>query len=690
MLLSRSRNRVLACSLATLLSPGIASADEGMWPVNALPTAALKQKYGLEPTPELLTHLQRSAVNFGGASGSFVSSEGLVMTNHHVASGALADLSTPERDLFATGFLAKTRDEELRAPGMQLRVLMSITDVTDRVNSGVTPAIDTAAAGKLRREAIAKIEQEAGQTSGLTPRVVTLYNGGQYHLYLSKTFTDVRLVFAPEENIASFGGDTDNFEFPRFSLDAAFFRVYENGEPYKPTHFLKVADNAKSGELALVVGHPGRTQRQLTLADLQFQRDVALPFSLRRLWRSETKLAVFAGRGKEQARFIEDDRDGVSNSRKALTGQYAGLLDPGLINAKRNQEAELRAAVMANPSWAEAWGDAWDRIENAKSVHREIYQALTVLQPRAGTLLRRALAVVRHAEEISKPNDQRLRDYSDASLPSLYTSLYAQTPLHLEYEQYQIEQYLLWVAETLGADHTITTQLLANEAPAALAAKAAQSSTLLAPAGVREAIEGGSAWIAANNDPLLALARRIDAAWRPINKRYEDEVESVERSAYGQIAAARFAHAGSGTYPDATGSLRLSLGPIVGWDDPEKGSVLPFTDFRGLFERATLRAGEIGFTLPASWLKARAALNPATPMNFVCTADIIGGNSGSPALNTKGELIGLIFDGNIHSLPGAFHYDVRMNRAVAVDVRGLLEAMDKVYGAKELVAEVGR
>lgn len=688
-------NRLAPALLAglVLLSGSLcapARADEGMWPLNALPAATLKDKYGFEPTQELMLHLQRSAVNFSGASGSFVSSDGLVMTNHHVGSGALADLSTPEMDLFKTGFLARRREEELKAPGMQLRVLMSIRDVTDRVNAGITPATDTAAAGRMRREAIATIEKEESEKTDLTARVVTLYNGGQYHLYLSKTFTDVRLVFAPEEDIASFGGDTDNFEFPRYSLDAMFFRIYENGKPYKPTNFLKVATDAKEGDLALVIGHPGRTQRLLTLADIEFQRDVAIPFQLQRLWRSETKLMVFAGRGKEQARFVGDDRDGVANGRKAITGQYAGLLDPEVMNAKRAQEESLRAAVAANPEWSSKWGDAWKNIEAAKQAHRELFRPLAVLQPRAGTLVRRAMTVVRHAAELAKPNDQRLREYTDAALPALYTSLYAQTPLNLEYEQYQIEQYLLWITETLGSEHEITKAILAGESPANLAAKAVQSSTLRDPAGVREAIEAGGAWITKNADPLIALAQRIDAAWRPLNKRFEDQVESVERANYAKIAAARFAVLGSSAYPDATGSLRLSFGAIVGWNDPEKGMVAPFTNFQGLFDRAAQRAGEPGFTMPPSWNAAPTSVNPETHFNFVCTADIIGGNSGSPAVNTRGEVIGLIFDGNIHSLPGAFHYDDRMNRAVAVDIRGLLEAMEKVYGAKELVAEIGK
>ncbi len=673
---------------STLCAP--ARADEGMWPLNALPVATLKDKYGFEPSAELISHLQRSAINFGGASGSFVSSDGLVMTNHHVGSGALANLSTPERDLFATGFLANSREEELKAPGMQLRVLMSVRDVTESINASITTGMDNAIAGRMRREAIAKIEKEEGDKSGQTARVVTLYNGGQYHLYLSKTFTDVRLVFAPEEAIASFGGDTDNFEFPRYSLDATFFRIYENDKPYQPSNFLKVATDAKANDLALVIGHPGRTQRLLTLADIEFQRDIAMPFQLGRLWRSEIKLAVFAGRGKEEARFVSDDRDGVANGRKAITGQYAGLIDPQVMLAKRTQEDDLRAAVAGNPQWAGKWGGAWSMIEGAKKAHREIFKPYTIVQPRAGTLLRRALTVVRHAAELAKPNDQRLREYSDASLPALYTSLYAQTPINLSFEQYQVEQYLLWVAETLGAEHAITKSLLDGQSPTTLAAMAMQSSTLRDPSGVREAIEGSSAWIGKHNDPLLALAQRIDAAWRPLNQRYEDEVESVERSAYAQISAAKFAVLGSGAYPDATGTLRLSFGPIVGWNDPEKGVVQPYTNFQGLFDRATLRAGEPDFTVPHSWAKASTVLNPNTPYNFACTADIIGGNSGSPVVNTQGELIGLVFDGNIHSLPGAFHYDQRMNRAVAVDIRGMLEVMDKVYGAKQLVAEIGR
>lgn len=677
-------------SLAAFFASPVALADEGMWLVNNPPLQTLKEKYHFEPSPAFLEAMQKSAINFGGASGSFVSADGLVMTNHHVGSGALADLSTPERDLFETGFVAKTREEELKAPGMNLRVLMNITDVTAQVNDAAKDVNDEAKAGKLRRETISAIEKTESEKSGLNCRVVTLYNGGLYHLYAYKTFTDVRLVFAPEEGIASFGGDTDNFEFPRFNLDCCFFRIYENGQPYKPEHYLHVSKSAEEGDLGLVFGHPGRTQRLLTVADLEFQRDVAIPARLDSLWRSEVKLQVFAGRSKEDARFIQNDRDGIANGRKAITGQYAGLLDPAIMHKKQADEKRIRDAVNANPTWKQQWGGAWDEVAKAKTAHRTLFKELSVLGGRSSSLMRRALHVVRLAEELPKPNDQRLRDYSDASLPSLYNGLYAETPMNAAYEQYQLENYLTWVAESLGGSSPITQSLLNGQSPAALAKQCVAGTSLTGIASVKEAVNGGSKWVKASQDPLIALASRLDAAWRPLNKQYEDQVESVERAAYSKIAQARFAIDGAKAYPDATGSLRLSFGPIKGYTDPVRGTVPAFTRFAGVFARQHEREGESEFQLPVRWGRGSDAVDKTIPFNFVCGADIIGGNSGSPVVNTKGEVIGLIFDGNIHSLVGAFDYgdEDTLNRAVAVDIRGMLHVMTTLYGAKHIVDEM--
>lgn len=679
-------------SLAALFASPLALADEGMWLVNNPPLQTLKQKYNFEPSPEFLEAMQKSAINFGGASGSFVSADGLVMTNHHVGSGALANLSTPDRDLFATGFVAKTREEELKAPGMNLRVLMNITDVTSRVNDAAKDAGDEANAGKLRREVISAIEKAESEKTGLNCRVVTLYNGGLYHLYSYKTFTDVRLVFAPEEAAAAFGGDADNFEFPRFNLDCCFFRIYENGQPYKPQHYLKVSKSAQEGDLALVFGHPGRTQRLLTMADIEFQRDVALPWRLDSLWRSEVKLQVFGRRGKEEFRFVQDDLDGVANGRKAITGQYAGLLDPAIMQKKNADEQRIRNAVNANPTWKQQWGTAWDDVAKAKTAHRAMFKELSALTARSSSLMRRALHVVRLAEELPKPNDQRLRDYNDTALPALYNGLYAETPINLGYEQYQLENYLTWVAESLGGSSPITQALLNGQSPAVVAQQCISGTSLTTIPSIKEAVNGGAAWVKASQDPLIALANRLDAAWRPINKRYEDEVESVERAAYAKIAQALFAIDGAKAYPDATGSLRLSFGPIKGYTDPVRGSVPAFTRLSGLYAREVERAGEPDFVLPERWGRGADALDRTTPYNFVCSADIIGGNSGSPVVNTKGEVIGLIFDGNIHSLVGAFDYgdENTINRAVAVDIRGMMHVMSTLYNAKHIVDEMSK
>lgn len=680
--------RVLSLAFAAAVLAFPALADEGMWLINRPPVEHLKKTYGFEPTPEWLEHVQKSAVRFStGGSGSIVSSNGLVMTNHHVASDMLAKLSTPDRDLLEVGFRAVEPTEELQCPDLELLVLWSIEDVTERVKGAATEGMTQAQANTARRQMMSTIEQEAKEATGLHSEMVTLYQGGIYHLYQYRRYTDVRLVFAPEQQAAFFGGDTDNFEFPRYCLDMTFFRIYENGEPLRPEHHLKwSASGSNEGDLAFVVGHPGSTRRLYTSDHLAFLRDVESVSTLNRLWRNEVKLQEFCNSSEENSRIAKDTLHGVSNGRKARTGRLAGLLDPALMARKAADEKALRDAVNANPQWKKDWGDAWDQIAEAQRIHREFYERRACIGT-SSELFGKALTVLRLADELPRPSAERLREYRDSNLESVYLDLYSPAPLYDNFEIFRVETSLSYMAETLGAEDPLVKAALAGKSPRARAEEVVLGSRLADVAVRRALAEGGSAAIAASNDPMIELARTLDGEARELRRRYEDEVEARQRDAYAKIAAAKFAVEGENVYPDATFTLRLSYGPIEGWE--EGGQRIPaYTQLGGIYDRWTERKGEGEFWLPQRFLDQKDQVNLSTPYNFVCKADIIGGNSGSPVVDRKGEVIGLIFDGNIHSLPGDMIYDGTLNRAVAVDSRAMIEAIRVLYGADQLANEL--
>lgn len=666
-----------------------AQADEGMWLLNHPPVKLLRERYGFEPSASWLEHLQKSAVRMG-ASGSLVSADGLLMTNHHVAADALDRLSTAERNLLKDGYYAKTRADELKVPNMEVSVLWTIQDVTERVNAAAVSAKSPAEANAARRKSMTTIEQEAKDKTGLRAQIVTLYNGARYHLYSYRRFDDVRVVFAPEQAIAFFGGDTDNFEYPRFNLDAAFFRVYENNEPIKPEHFLAWSKaGAAEGELTFVVGHPGRTRRLYTADHLRFLRDVAFPLGLERIWRTEIKYQTFAGRNAEFDRIVHDDTLGVENGRKRNTGQLAGLLDPAVFNAKLAAEQKLRDAVNNIPAWKSQWASAWDDLAAALDLQREFYVRSTVLSSMSGgsRLFSIAQSIVRLADEKPKPNAERLREYSEAGLDSLTSRLLSPSPIYSDLEIMKLESGLLWAAEKLGGEDPTVLAALAGKSPRARAEELVRNSTLSNIDTRKALIDGGKSAVDASTDPLIALAKALDPELRAFRKRAEDTVDAVERDAYARIAAAQFALFGEDLYPDATGTLRLSFGPVIGWEEGAD-KVPAFTTFAGLYDRAAERKGQKNFELPESWIKAKSALNLSTPFNFVSTADIIGGNSGSPVVNVKGEVVGLIFDGNLHSLATDIALNERLSRAVSVDSRAIIESLRHVYGAGALADEL--
>ena len=665
--------------------------DEGMWLFNNPPKAHLKAKYNFEPTDAWLNHLQKSSVRFNsGGSGSFVSANGLVMTNHHVAADALQKMGTKDHNYYRDGFHAKTYAEESKCEAMELNVLMSIEDVTEKVNASSKAGAKAEDSFAARRAVISEIEKESLDKTSLRSDVVTLYQGGAYHLYRFKKYTDVRLVFAPEQQIAFFGGDPDNFEYPRFDLDMAFFRVYENDKPAKIEHFLKWSKaGAKEDELVFVSGHPGKTNRLNTVDELQYFRDIGYPFLLNRLNRWEVLLNAFSGRSEENARQAKEFLFGVQNSRKARVGGLGGLLDPELMARKQAYELKLKEAVAKDAKLADA-KTAWDKVTASEKIRAELIKPYTVLEGAAGfncEIFGIARTLVRAAEEKPKKNQERLREFRDSALESMELQLFSEEPIYDEYEIVKLADGLSFMASILGYKHPIVVTSLAGKSPQQRAAELVLGSKLKDVNERKRLYKEGTKAITASKDPILLLALAVDAESRKIRKRMELEVEEPKRQAYAEIAKVKFALEGTSTYPDATFTLRLAFGTVKGYE--ENGKKVPAeTYYSGLYERSTEHMNKSPFDLPQRWIDKKGKLDMKVPLNFVCTADIIGGNSGSPVVNKDAEVVGLIFDGNIQSLVLDFAFTEEQGRAVSVHSQGMIEALRKVYEATNVADEL--
>ena len=669
-----------------------ALADEGMWTFNNVPRAEIKKKYGFDVTDEWLKKAQLASVRFNnGGSGSFVSPNGLVLTNYHIVEDIVNEVSTPQKDLAKEGFVARTQADEIKAPSLELNVLMSIEDVTTRVNGAVKAGSSDAEAFAARRAESSAIEGESTRATGFRSDVIALYQGGQYNLYRYKKYTDVRLVFVPEFQAAFFGGDPDNFNFPRFNIDMALVRVYENDQPVHPGSFFKWSTaGAKEGDLVFVTGNPGSTARLNTVAHLQQLRDTSIPIILRLLERREAMLKKYMSMGEEQTRQSQNELNSVQNSLKVYRGQIAGLKDKTLMGRKVQDEAALRKSIAANPERQKMYGDAWDAIAKAHQGLPSYIRERRIFDQAAGfntTTFGFARTLVRLAAENEKPNAQRLPEYTDARRASLELALYSPAPIHDDFEKLKLADSLGFMVELLGADHPLVKQILDGKTPEVRANELIEGTKLKDPAVRRELAAGGSKAIESSNDPMIVLARTIDPKARESRKRYEGEVTGVERANYSKIARARFETEGTKLYPDATFTLRLSYGAVKGYVENGK-KVAPFTTLGGLYDRSTQFKAEFPYNLPPRWLEKKSAVDLKTPFNFVSTDDIIGGNSGSPTINKNGELVGLIFDGNIQSLVGDFIYDESVNRAISVDVRAMNEVLRKVFDANQIADEL--
>jgi len=674
---------LMAAASATQLN-----ADEGMWLFNDLPIKHLQDKYGFTPTSEWSDHVMKSCVRFNvGGSASFISSNGLVLTNHHVGADTLFKLSNEENDYYNDGFLAKSFDQELKAPDLELNQLINIKDVTAEVNAAIGEGLSAADAAKARRAAVAKIEKKATDESGLRSNVVTLYGGGRYHLYQYKKYTDVRLVWSPEANAAFFGGDADNFEYPRYCLDACIFRVYEDDKPAKIDHYLKWSENgAAENELVFVAGNPGRTSRIFTVDALKHQRDVRLPYVLDFIRRREILLQQFALQGKEAARRAHDGLFGFQNARKARMGMLQGLQDPAVMAAKEQAEADLLNKIKSDPKLRQYAG-AWEKIAEVQQRRaKRLGKGVNLSEQ----LFNIAQQLVQMAEEDKKPTAERLPAYRESNRASLEQQLFSTAPVYKDLEQAIFADVIARMVEQRGGDDELCKQILDGKSPIDRAEELISGTKLDDPEFRKSLAGGGATAIEESDDPLIKLARLVDSEVRA-DQLVEDELAEIERQAYAQIAEAKFATEGTSTYPDATFSLRLAFGPVMGYT--EKGKQIPaMTDVEGAFMHEAAHKGQEYFELPESWHKARAAekINPKTPHNFVCTADIIGGNSGSPVINKNMELVGLIFDGNIQSLTADYLYSDRQARSVSVHSNVIRDALRYVYDAEGLADQLGQ
>jgi hypothetical protein len=686
-MLHRLSGPFLALSAALLVVAPLATrADEGMWTFDNFPASAVNKKFGVDITPGWLDHVRKSTVRLSGCTGSFVSPEGLMLTNHHCVDSCLAQLSKPGQDRQKDGFVAGSREQELRCPTQNADVLLSIDNITAKVNAA-TAGMDDKTAGEVRRKTLTGLEHACEQAAGTgDPRrceTVKLYKGGQYFLYQYKRYDDVRIVFAPETDIAAFGGDPDNFQFPRWSLDMGLLRVYENGKPAQTPNFLAIDwSGPDANEPVFVPGHPGSTDRQLTVAQLEALR-ASLPAWLLRAGEQRGRLIQFAQGGEENDRKAGEPLDNLENGIKVRRKQMDALLDPKLMAQKARDEADLRAkAGLAGPQ------DPWEQIARASQVSQDIglpYGYLELGNGFNSALFRYARTLVRGAAERPKPSADRLREFRDTALPLVERRLLADVPVYPDVEEISLSLGLMRMRELLGPDHPVVMQLMRTSSPEVLARDLVTRTRLGDAAYRRQLWEGGAAAVAASDDPMIRLAAAVDADARAIRKRYEDEVEAPTDAAAERIAAARFAAYGTSVYPDATFTLRLNPGTVQGWE--EAGSpVPPFAYLERMYERAT---GAEPFRVPERWLQAKARLDPKTPFTLSTNNDIVGGNSGSPLVDGQGRLVGLMFDGNIHSISGSYWFDTAKNRAIAVHPAIMKAALTQVYDAGWIARELG-
>jgi len=683
----RQNLRVAAAAMGILAAASTpASSEEGMWTFDNFPTESMRAEMGWAPDQAWLDRIMAGTARLPGCSASNVSGEGLVLTNHHCVISCVTALSTADANFIQNGFLPATREEERRCPNMSISVLTGVSDVTQRIDTA-TASVAAEGFAAARNAEIARIE---GECSEGTQRceVVTLYNGGRYSVYTYRRYDDVRLAFAPEHPMAKFGGDPDNFNFPRYALDFSLLRLYENGQPAAtPNHLSMRFDPVAENEIVLIAGNPGRTSRQRTAAELAFERDFNLPWQIATLSEARGRLIAYSNRGPDQARIASSALQGVENSFKGLSGRRQALADPAGFARITAQEADLQQRVRRNRAATREVGDAWGEIDRAQAAYRGMFYRYQYLEARAGErslLFGYARDLVRSAAERGLPDAQRIPRFNQARLTAVEQGLRAVRPVEREFEELHLAFWLSKMREYLTVDDPAVRSILGSESPEALAARLSQSR--LGDAAYRMQLwEGGAAAIAASDDPMIMFVRAWDDQARAIRTQFVEQVEGPAARAHERIARARFRAFGDDRYPDATFSPRISYGRVQGWTEPSGREIGAFTYLDGLYQRAT---GSQPFVLSQTWIDARGRLNPQTVYNVSTTTDVIGGNSGSPLLDQQGRVVGAVFDGNIHSLGGEYFYDGALNRSVTVSSTIIRTALADVYGMHALLAEL--
>ncbi|GLK47225.1 dipeptidyl-peptidase [Brevundimonas intermedia] len=679
-----------SAAVVALAAASSASAEEGMWTYDNFPIARANQALGTDIDQAFLDRVRLSSVKFGGCSAGVISGQGLVMTNNHCVATCVANLSTPQVNYAETGFLPKSREEELKCPGATAEILTDISDVTERMHKAGS-GLEGQAFTQARDAEAGRIESEAcGNDPKIRCQVVSLYRGGQFKLYKYRKYSDVRLAWAPEDRAATFGGDLDNFSFPRFAIDAAFIRLYEDGQPVEtPTHFAWNPNKPTEGEAVFISGNPGSTQRLLTMDQLTTIRDVVLP--LDQLIASELRgrLIRYSEEGEEQAFVAMDPIVGLENTYKRGRGRMAALIDPAFMATKAAQETDFRARAAASGV------DPWSTLSTVQPVARELYPSMALLEGGTGLgttsvaggsqLFSYARTLVRGAQERAKPSDQRLPEFADSRLSGVESRLFAERPTYPELEQIRLEWWLSKTREWLTVDNPSVRTLLGKESPETLSARLVAGTTLADPAVRRALWTGGLAAVQASTDPMIQYALAIDADARAVRNAWETRVQAPTDRASEQLAAARFAAYGDAVYPDATGTLRLTYGQVEGSDVPGQ-RFGAFTTFAGLWDRAT---GAEPFAVAPKLLAAKDRIDPTAVMDMAVSTDTIGGSSGSPAINAKGEIIGANFDSTVLTQRNAYGYDRAVNRSVIVTTQAVTVALRDVYGMDHLVQELG-
>jgi len=666
------------------------TADEGMWTYDNPPLKQWKERYNFEPSKEWMDKVRLASVKVVGSSGGFVSPNGLIVTNHHVASSIIAKLSTKERDLMKTGFYAKSQAEELKAQDAEATVLVSYENMTERVHGAVKPGVTNAEAAAQRSAVIAAAEKDSSQKTGLKCEVVSLYSGGEYWLYCFKRYTDIRLVMAPEEQAAFFGGDYDNFTFPRHDLDFTFLRAYENGKPASTPNYFKWSESGpKENEFVVATGFPGSTARLMTVAQLAYARDHGNPL-LKQVWETRRKaLEDYSKSGPEQFRQASPGMRSFANSLKRLKGQQDGLLNPRMFAKKESEEKELRTRLAEKPDLEKQYAPAWENIAKAYVELPAMSKRLSFSNLAASRLATIASQIVNYQIESAKPNEKRYPEFRDSRLDAFRASVLSPAPIYVEMEEAALTSWLEEAAKVLGPNDPFVRAALGDANAAEVARRAIRETKLADPTARKAPLDGPADAIAKSTDPMIALARRVEPIVRELRTWNEENIAAVEAANGTKIAQARFAVYGRSMPPDANSNLRLSYGAVKGYE--EDTTLVPFkTTYFGLYDRALSFNEATPYELAPSLKARKDKIDLSTPLNFVYTADTIGGNSGSPVINRNAELVGLNFDSNLQKLSNRYWFieDEEGSRAVAVHSGGILEALRKVYDASELANEL--